>query len=489
MEKLNFLLRCLLFSLLISETFAVNITISKFPNNDDDDDNDNDSLYVTEDEIRILEVLVQDTADISDLTLVAASTDEDIFRIANESKTFSVTINETIEIGILGVFVGIEDIKLKLERGGVLLMNETQVVKVKRKNAIIVAIYQWTLTAWLVLSYITMGCKMDWRIIREKLRRPYGVLIGAFCQFIIMPALSFGLAKLLNLDDAAAIGLVTVGSCPGGWLSNVFSLLLDVDFVLSLTMTFISTVLALGFMPLNLYLYADKFVGDNEDLETPFFDIMIQLVSLVIPVLIGMTILYKLPKVAELCLKCLKPCAVILIIISLGLGIPAQFYVFYSDWEIWVAAACLPFIGCFLGYSISKIARMELKSSVTISLETGVQNSLLAIAMVGISYPKPESDLIGRVPLLIALLTLMEGCAVTSAKVIIQKYFWKSQDEPEDVKEVIEKEDKHPEMMKEINGNKKVVLPTVSVAVQVGEENFTNGTTAISLDNPAFLED
>ncbi|XP_033117305.1 ileal sodium/bile acid cotransporter-like [Anneissia japonica] len=483
MQSTILFLKYLLVCFIISKTLALNITITKSVNADDESDQ---SFYVTEDEVEILEVRIEDITE--DLTLVAISTDENIFQIQNKTSRFPVSIEfDTVRIGILGVFVGIENIEISLESDSEVIVKTLQPIKVKRKNVLIATIYQWTLTAWLVISYITMGCKMDWRIIKEKLRKPYGVLIGAFCQFIIMPALSFGLAKLLKLDDSAAIGLVTVGSCPGGWLSNVFSLLLDVDFVLSLTMTFCSTILALGFMPLNLYLYATHFVGDNEDLKTPFVDIMIQLISLVIPVVIGMFILYKLPKVAELCLKCLKPCAVILIIISLGLGIPAQFYIFYSSWEIWVAAGCLPFVGCFLGFAISKIAKMELKSSVTISLETGVQNSLLAIAMVGISYKKPESDLIGRVPLLIALLTLMEGSLVTSFKVLIQKFCWKSIP-VEDEKEIIGKDRSKDTDMKEINGNKTTSVPSISVAVQVGDENFTNGSTTVNaLDNPAYL--
>ncbi|XP_071958512.1 ileal sodium/bile acid cotransporter-like [Antedon mediterranea] len=478
MEKLGVFLQCFVFALLVSNVLAVNITISNSGDNNDDDN----SLYVFADEVEILKVCVENAEDISDLTLVAVSKDEDIFRIANDSLRFSVTTNETVEIGILGVFVGIEDIELKLERGGDVIKNGNHVIKVKRQPSILVVIYTWSITAWLLISYITMGCKMDWRIIREKLRRPYGVLIGAFCQFIIMPALSFGLAKLLNLDDAAAIGLVTIGSCPGGWLSNVFSLLLDVDFVLSLTMTFISTILALGFMPLNLFLYASQFTGDNENLKTPFFDIMIQLVTLVIPVFIGMVILYKFPKLADICLKCLKPFAVILLVMGLGLGTPAQLYVYFSDWEIFVAGVSLPFIGGCIGFGIAKIARIELKSSVTISLETGVQNSLLAIAMVRISYPQPESDLINRVPFLVVLFTSLEGTILTIAKVVVQKYFWKSGGEVEEVE--IRNKGKHPEMI-EIDGKK--CITSVSVGIQVGEENSDNDD--VSLDNPGFTKD
>ncbi|PIK52570.1 putative ileal sodium/bile acid cotransporter [Apostichopus japonicus] len=79
------------------------------------------------------------------------------------------------------------------------------------------------------------------------------------CQFVIMPFTAWSLAKLFQIEGAAAVGLVLDGSCPGGTNSNLFSVLLDVDFVLSITMTFFSTVLALAMMPLNLLIYASSY--------------------------------------------------------------------------------------------------------------------------------------------------------------------------------------------------------------------------------------
>ena len=50
----------------------------------------------------------------------------------------------------------------------------------------------------------------------------------------------------MQLDDIYGMGLLTVGSCPGGGGSNVFAYMLNSDLELSIVMTFLSTLLALG---------------------------------------------------------------------------------------------------------------------------------------------------------------------------------------------------------------------------------------------------
>ena len=72
-------------------------------------------------------------------------------------------------------------------------------------------IFTFTILIWLVISYITMGSKMDLRSVWSKLNPPWAVLIGMFCQFIVMPALAFGLAFAFSLDSSASIGLIFDG--------------------------------------------------------------------------------------------------------------------------------------------------------------------------------------------------------------------------------------------------------------------------------------
>lgn len=80
------------------------------------------------------------------------------------------------------------------------------------------------------------------------------VRTSAFCirltQCKALLQLSFGIALLVGLDDVTAMGLLTIGSCPGGGGSNILAYILDADLELSITMTFISTLAALGLKPI-----------------------------------------------------------------------------------------------------------------------------------------------------------------------------------------------------------------------------------------------
>ncbi|XP_071958120.1 ileal sodium/bile acid cotransporter-like isoform X2 [Antedon mediterranea] len=391
------------------------------------DTGDNDYFILEEDEVKILNLTISVSEDIE---LSFTSSDDGAFKVlTDEVYVYAVESPVTVQIEIQGVFLSIEELKVEITGGTEDYEIPDLTVKVLRPYSVLSDIFTYALLIWLLISYVTMETKMDFSIIKTKFKPPIGIVIGLLCQFILMPLLAYGLSHAFSLSDESAIGLILDGTCPGGWLSNVFSLLLDCDFVLSLTMTFCSTVLALGMMPLNLFIYTGTFAEDNENLETPFFELVQQLLILVIPVGIGIVILYKWPKGVTICEKLLKPFATVVIIIALGLGIPAEIYVFLSPLEIWLSAALFPLIGSILGLVFALIGRLDRASAVTVALEVGVQNSLLAKTMVDLAYPEPESDLISRVPLLIALVTLIEGSIITAVYVLVKRFWYKKDDE------------------------------------------------------------
>ena len=53
--------------------------------------------------------------------------------------------------------------------------------------------------------------------------RPKDIIIGAVAQFTIMPLLAFVLTKLFQLPPELAVGVILVGTCPGGTSSNVMT--------------------------------------------------------------------------------------------------------------------------------------------------------------------------------------------------------------------------------------------------------------------------
>lgn len=91
------------------------------------------------------------------------------------------------------------------------------------------------------------------------------LFMGVFLQFIVLPFLGFLTVKMLALDTAMGLTLLVLTSSPGGSYSNWWCSLFNADLALSVSMTAISTVLAVVMLPLNLYIYAPAVLNNNAD--------------------------------------------------------------------------------------------------------------------------------------------------------------------------------------------------------------------------------
>lgn len=81
----------------------------------------------------------------------------------------------------------------------------------------------------LFITMISLGCTMEIFKIKAHLFKPKGVAIALLAQFGIMPLTAFCLAKILHMGPVHAVTVLICGCCPGGTLSNIFSLALEGD--------------------------------------------------------------------------------------------------------------------------------------------------------------------------------------------------------------------------------------------------------------------
>ena len=130
-----------------------------------------------------------------------------------------------------------------------------------------------------------MGMTLELKDFKVVFTRPKDVLIGSLAQFTIMPLGAFLLAKAFNLESGLAVGLVLLGTCPGGTASNVMTYLAKGDVPLSVALTMVSTLLAPLLTPLLTYALAGQWVEVN--MMTMLFSI-IQVVLL--PIAVGILV-------------------------------------------------------------------------------------------------------------------------------------------------------------------------------------------------------
>ncbi len=151
----------------------------------------------------------------------------------------------------------------------------------------IFAPYKSLITPTLAIIMFGMGMTLRPRDFIEIVRRPQQVFIGLAAQFILMPVIAFLLTKILPLDQAAALGVILVGCCPGGTASNVITFLARGDVALSVTITSFSTLLAPILTPLLLQLFASTLI--NIDVIKMMLDIS---KIVILPIAAGIAIHY-----------------------------------------------------------------------------------------------------------------------------------------------------------------------------------------------------
>jgi BASS family bile acid:Na+ symporter len=222
-----------------------------------------------------------------------------------------------------------------------------------------------------------MGTTLSTDDFKRVLGRPRDVLIGVGAQFGVMPALAFAIAAGLGLPDELAVGLILVGACPGGTASNVIAFLAKGDVALSVTMTSVSTLLAPVLTPALTLWLAGRWM------DVPTFALLTSILKIVVlPVVLGVLAhrFFKESVAKTTWLLPLVSVAAILTIVGAIVGKNSAALRSVLG-VVLVAVALHNLLGLLLGYSAGRLLRAGAAERRTITIEVGMQNSGLAVAL------------------------------------------------------------------------------------------------------------
>ncbi|KAK7907193.1 hypothetical protein WMY93_015805 [Mugilogobius chulae] len=238
------------------------------------------------------------------------------------------------------------------------------------------------------VTMVSLGCTMEIARIKAHIVKPKGVAIALLAQYGIMPLTAFSLAKAFQLPEMASVVVLICGCSPGGLLSNMSSLFIKGDMNLSIVMTTFSTVLALGMMPLLLFIYCQGFEGIQDAI--PYKDIALSLLIILIPCGIGILINHYRPKYSNFITKAglILSSVVMSVVVTLN-TLKMKTDLAGLTTSILAVAALMPIIGYTFGYLLSRLLRLSQTESRTVSMETGCQNGQLCLALVSLLFP-PE---------------------------------------------------------------------------------------------------
>ena len=214
------------------------------------------------------------------------------------------------------------------------------------------------------------------------IRMPRAVICGIFGQFMIMPLVAVALVNVFQLDNELAMGFIILGCCPGGLASNVIAYLSKADVALSVTMTAISTILAVLLTPLLIQFYGGHFLPVDAG---KLFESVVKIV--LAPVLLGITIRYLLGENTRTFLEIFPAISVMTIVILCAaiialskddirnaFGIAALLVVLHNAF------------GLAFGYLLARLFRLPETACRTVAVEVGMQNSGLGMSLATLHF-------------------------------------------------------------------------------------------------------
>lgn len=228
----------------------------------------------------------------------------------------------------------------------------------------------------------SLGMTLTAADFRRVLVAPRGVLIGMLNMAMISPVLALVTAELFGLSPELAVGLVLLGASPGGMMANMLTHLARGDTALSITMTAISSIGAIVTVPLFLALSASHF-GAGEVGDASMLGVVGRVFAItIIPVAIGMELRRRYRERVDAAYPRVR--AVSLALFSLviaGAIVSEHDTVAENAAAVGAAAIALNVAAMSISFLISKLARLGDRQATAISLELGIHNAALAIAV------------------------------------------------------------------------------------------------------------
>ena len=249
----------------------------------------------------------------------------------------------------------------------------------------------------LTIAFIMFGIALELKPedFRRLFREPKPILIGILSQFVLMPGMTFLFALAIRdyITPTVGLGMILVAACPGGNISNFISALARGNIALSVSLTAFSSIGGLILTPFNFAFWGNLFVkfyamGDSASLVRPLeidpIDVF-QTIFLIlgIPLIIGILCNLQLPRLTSKILIPIKR----LSILAFGAMIVMifvknfDFFITYIQW-IFVLVLVHNLLALATGYFFASAFRLSRRDRKTISIETGIQNSGLALALL-----------------------------------------------------------------------------------------------------------
>ena len=239
------------------------------------------------------------------------------------------------------------------------------------------------------IGLMMLGVALDLKLddFKRIVRAPKAPVIGLTAQFILLPAFTFLLTLVIRPHPSMALGMILVAACPGGNLSNIMTYLARGNSAISISMTAVSTAAAIIMTPLNLALWGNLNPATALILQrvqlSPFDVFVTVFLILGMPLVIGLWLSDRFPKLADRVRKPFKIFSLIFFLLIVAGALAA-------NWSIFLKVIGLVFffvlvhnaLALNLGYWSARMMVLPPADTRAVAIEVGIQNSALGLVLV-----------------------------------------------------------------------------------------------------------
>ena len=267
--------------------------------------------------------------------------------------------------------LGLDDVRINFSAGGMHVVN-------------------------IVLAFVMFGVALGIRLqmFKDVLRHPKSVILGLFCQWVALPAVTFLLVILLNnyITPMVAMGMILVASCPGGNISNFMSQFSKGNTELSISLTAVTTAFSTVVTPFNFAFWGGMYVNfisktAGEALQTLHIDTfqMFETVFLLLglPLLAGGLVVKFLPKVAQMLKKPLQYLSILFFVAMVVMAFSNNVSLFLQHiLFIFFLVLVHNSMALLTGFGLSTALKIPRADRRSLTIETGIQNSGLGLVLL-----------------------------------------------------------------------------------------------------------
>lgn len=224
------------------------------------------------------------------------------------------------------------------------------------------------------------------------IKKPKAPAVGMVAQFMLLPGLSALAAYLFNIPAEYAAGMILIASCPGGSISNMVTYLARGNVAVSVSMSAMSSVMAIIMTPFNFAFYGSLLPQTRGMIQSIALDasniLLLIITILAVPMIIGMYVGRRFPEFVN---KADKPFRIFtfMVLLIVVAGVVSQNIEQLKLFGMMLAAIIIGqnAMAMLVGYLSARLSGLPVPDQRAITFEVGIQNSVLGVSIIMTFYP------------------------------------------------------------------------------------------------------